>query len=285
MSLRLSDAMINISFSCVIEKLIFLCASMSKSKNASLLARQKSYVPSNSVDLVIFGFHENELKILLLQLKDGNWALPGGFIFKDEHLDSAAKRVLEERTGLREIFLRQFYTFGDPERSRLNNRARQLEKQLADDEYSAVVRQWFLGRFLTTGYFALVEFTKVNPIPDDFSIQCDWWDVHSLPPLVADHAQITKKALETLRQQIHFHPIGMNLLPKKFTMPEIQRLYETIIGTRLDRRNFLRRISSYKILVRLPEKRSGVAYRAPYLYSFDRKAYQLALENGLTNVW
>src|SRR5450631_2738975 len=184
--------MINISFSWVIEKLIFLCDSMSKSRNASLLARQKSYVPSNSVDLVIFGFHENELKILLLQFKDGNWALPGGFIYKDEHLDSAAKRILEERTGLREIFLRQFYTFGDPERSRLNNRARQLEKQFADDEYSAAVREWFLGRFLTTSYYALVEFTKVNPIPDEYSVQCDWWDVHSLPPLVADHSQIAK---------------------------------------------------------------------------------------------
>ena len=96
---------------------------------------------------------------------------------------------------------------------------------------------------------------------------------------------MSRKALETLRQQIHFLPIGMNLLPKKFTMPEIQRLYETIIGTKLDRRNFLRRILSYKILVRLPEKRSGTAHRAPYLYSFDHKAYQLALKNGLTNAW
>jgi 8-oxo-dGTP diphosphatase len=258
---------------------------MNRSRNEELLLRQKDYIQSNSVDLVIFGFHENELKILLLQYKDQSWSLPGGFILKDEHLDNAVKRVLEERTGLKKIFLKQFYTFGDPERSRLNNRAQKLEKQFEDDEFSAEVRKWFLGRFVSTGYYALVEYTQVNPFPDDFSIQCDWCDVHSLPHLVADHSQIIKKALETLRQQIHFQPIGMNLLPKKFTMPEIQSLYETIIGTKLDRRNFLRRISSYKILVRLPEKRTGVAYKAPFLYSFDKKAYQLALENGLTNVW
>jgi 8-oxo-dGTP diphosphatase len=258
---------------------------MTKSRNEEFLELKKDFIPSNSVDLVIFGFHENELKILLLQYKDKNWTLPGGFIFHDEHIDNAAKRVLEERTGLKKIFLKQFYTFGDPERSRLNNRAKQLEKQVENDEFAAELRQWFLGRFVTMGYYALVEYTKVNPVPDDFSVQCDWCDIHSLPPLVADHSEIIKKALETLRQQIHFQPIGMNLLPKKFTMPEIQSLYETIIGTKLDRRNFLRRISSYKILVRLPEKRTGVAYKAPYLYSFDKKAYQQALENGLTNVW
>jgi ADP-ribose pyrophosphatase YjhB (NUDIX family) len=258
---------------------------MAISRNEEFLLRKKDFLQSNSVDLVIFGFHETELRILLLQYRDKRWSLPGGFIFKDEHLDNAAKRVLEERTGLKKIFLKQFYTFGDPERSRINNRARQLEEQVEVDEYSDEIIQWFLGRFATTGYYALVEYTKVNPVPDYFAIRCDWCDVNSLPPLVADHSQIIKKALETLRQQIHYQPIGMNLLPKKFTMPEIQTLYETIIGTKLDRRNFLRRILSYKILVRLPEKRTGVAYKAPYLYSFDHKAYQLALKNGLTNVW
>jgi 8-oxo-dGTP diphosphatase len=258
---------------------------MTKSTNQELLQRQKAYTPAHSVDLAIFGFHGNDLKILLLQYKDGSWSLPGGFILYDEHLDDAATRVLEERTGLKKIFLRQFYSFGDPERTRQNNRARQLEKLFDKDEYSAELRRWFLGRFISTGYFALVEYTKVNPVPDDFSAQCSWCDVNALPAMIADHAEIVKKALETLRQQIHFHPIGMNLLPKKFTIPEIQSLYETIIGIKLDRRNFLRRISSYKILIRLPEKRLGVAYKAPYLYSFDKKAYQLALEKGLTDVW
>lgn len=258
---------------------------MSRTTNLELLQKQKGFLPSNSVDLVIFGFHENDLKILLLQHKDESWSLPGGFILKEEHLDTAAKRVLEERTGLKKIFLRQFFSFGDPERTRLNNRAHQLEKLFDKDEYSAELRQLFLGRFVSTGYYALVEYTKVNPVPDDFSARCNWCDVNALPSLIADHAQIIKKALETLRQQIHFQPIGMNLLPKKFTMPEIQSLYETIIGTKLDRRNFMRRISSYKILVRLQEKRTGVAYKAPYLYLFDKKAYQRALEEGLTNLW
>ena len=258
---------------------------MKSGRNESFLKGVHRFLPSHSVDLVIFGFHEHELKILLLQNRDESWSLPGGFILSDERLDHAAERVLEERTGLSKIFLKQFYSFGDPERSKLNNREKHLKNIFEKDQYADEVIKWFLARFISTGYYALVEFTKVNPIADDFSIQCNWCDVHSLPSLAADHAQIIKKALETLRQQIHFQPIGMNLLPKKFTMPEIQRLYETVIGTRLDRRNFLRRISSYKILVRLPEKRTGVAYKAPYLYSFDKKAYQLALKQGLTDVW
>jgi 8-oxo-dGTP diphosphatase len=259
---------------------------MALSPNQALLQRQKNYLPAHSVDLVIFGFHGNELKILLLQYKEGSWSLPGGFIGNDEPMDMAAYRVLEERTGLKKIFLRQFYSFGDPDRSRQHNRARQLEKLFDKDEDAAALRQWFLGRFVSTGYFALVEYTKVNPVPDDFSLQCTWCDVESLPGiLIADHEQIIRKAQETLRQQIHFQPIGMNLLPKKFTIPEIQKLYEAIIGSTLDRRNFLRRITSYKILIRLPEKRTGVAYKAPYLYSFDKKAYQQALEEGLTNQW
>jgi 8-oxo-dGTP diphosphatase len=259
---------------------------MAKSSNQEILQRQKDYVPAHSVDLVIFGFHGNELKILLLQYTEGSWSLPGGFIRKDEHLDDAATRVLEERSGLKKIFLKQFYSFGDPGRSRLNNRARQLEKLFEKDAHSAELRQWFLGRFISTGYYALVEYTKVNPVPDDFSSRCNWCDVDSLPDnLIADHTQIIRKALETLRQQIHFQPIGMNLLPRKFTISEIQSLYEAITGTKLDRRNFLRRISGYKILIRLPDKRTGTAYKAHYLYSFDKKAYQLALENGLTNLW
>jgi 8-oxo-dGTP diphosphatase len=258
---------------------------MTKSRNQVILERQKSFVSSHSVDLVIFGFHGSGLKILLLQYKDGSWSLPGGFILNNEAMDQAAHRVLEERTGMKKIFLRQFYSFGDPDRTRLNDRARQLEDLFKKDAHATELKKWFLSRFISTGYFALVEYTKVNPVPDDFAAGCNWCDVHTLPGLIADHTQMIKKALETLRQQIHFQPIGMNLLPKKFTMPEIQSLYEAIIGKKLDRRNFLRRISGYKILIRLPEKRTGVAYKAPHLYSFDKKAYRIALENGLTNVW
>ncbi|TDQ10286.1 NUDIX hydrolase [Pedobacter metabolipauper] len=274
---------------------------MSNSRNIEFKKDIENYLPAISVDLVIFGFHDNDLKILLLELKDKeNWALPGGFIFKDEFLEDAAKRVLQERTGLTGIFLEQFHVFGDPERTRMNNREKQLVKQLEnvenvesvesvenveDDKLSAEIRQWLLGRFVTVGFYALVEYTEVNPKSDFYSIQCTWCDISSLPPLVSDHQKIIEKALQTLRLHLNFHPIGLNLLPKEFTMPELQRLYETILGIKLDRRNFQRRIINYNILTRLSKKRTGGAFKAPYLYQFDEALYQKALQNGLDSPW
>jgi hypothetical protein len=259
---------------------------MTNSNHAKFLKDRKQFLQSNSVDLVIFGFHEHDLKILLLQLKDlENWALPGGFIFQEEHMKEAAKRVLCERTGLKNISLKQFYTFSDPERTRLNNRSRQLKKQLDVLGHSAEVREWFLKRFVTTGYYALVEYTKVKPVPDEFSVKCEWHNISSLPPLVADHKEIIAKALETIRLQINLQPIGIDLLPKEFTLPEIQSLYEAVIGRKLDRRNFKKKISGYGILNQSTKKRTGVPYKAPFLYSFNKKAYQLAIRQGLRNAW
>ncbi len=259
---------------------------MTNSLNAEFLEEQQNYLPAISVDVVIFGFHQNELKTLLLQLKDKEtWALPGGFVFREEHLETAAKRVLQQRTGLTDIFLEQFHIFGDPERTRLNNRAAQLDKQLENDEQLTPLKEWVLQRFVSVGYYALVEYTQVNPQPDLRSVECNWYDVHSLPSLMADHREIIERALKTLRQHLNSHPVGMNLLPREFTMPELQRLYETILGTSLDRRNFQRRILSYKILQRLPQKRTGGAYKAPYLYRFDHDTYQQALQNGLKDLW
>ena len=240
------------------------------------------YLPSLSLDCVIFGFHENQLKVLLLKLKNAKqWSLPGGFIFNDEDVDEAAKRVLKERTGLSEIFLQQFNVFGQPKRADSNFHRKVLKKdgiELNDDH-------WLLRRFVTIGYYALVEYSFVNPKPDSFSEFCTWRDVNDLPQLMMDHRQIVDRALEMLRLHLNYHPIGYNLLPVKFTMPQLQKLYETILGKELDRRNFQRKILSYGILKRLSEVKRGGAHKAPYLYSFDLKKYTKALKEGLQGAW
>jgi len=259
---------------------------MPESHNSEFIKNIAGYLPAISVDVVIFGFHENELKILLLESKDQeNWALPGGFVRKEEFLEEAPKRVLKERTGLSGIFLEQFHVFGDPERTRANNRAVQLTRQLENDDLSAEIQDWLLSRFITIGYYALVEFTQVDPQADFSSIRCSWFDINELPPLISDHKLIVEQALKTVRLHLNFQPIGMNLLPSTFTMPELQRLYETILGTTLDRRNFQRRMMSYDILTRLDEKRTGGAFKAPFLYKFNETRYQQALLNGLKDVW
>lgn len=233
------------------------------------------YLTHLAVDCVIFGFHDNSLKVLLLKLKpemqirDSSWCLPGGFVQHDESLDKSAVRVLNMRTGLHDIYLKQFYTFGDPKR----------EKGKPSSEY------WIGKRFISIGYYALVEFSKVNPKPDLYSSAFEWWDVSKLPRLIFDHKAIVEKALETLRLDLNDHPVGYNLLPEKFTMPELQKLYETILGDSVDRRNFQKRMLSLRILVRLNERKTGGAHKAPYLYRFDKKKYDRAMKQGLGVRW
>jgi 8-oxo-dGTP diphosphatase len=238
--------------------------------------------PGLSIDCVIFGFHFNQLKVLLLRFTPKpQWGLPGGFIYQEEHLDDAANRILKERTGLDQIFLRQFKVFGDPARS-----DRSLFTNLMQREKIPISSDnWLLKRFLTIGYYALVEFSHVNPTPDSISMACEWWDLHQIPALILDHASILATALDTLRLQLNHQPIGYNLLPQKFTMPELQKLYETILDKQLDRRNFQRRMLGYGILKRLDERRAGGAHKAPFLYSFDLRKYHKALEEGLQGGW
>ena len=231
----------------------------------------KTFMPHLSVDCVIFGFHENELKVLLLKWKAGPWCLPGGFIKYKESVDDAAIRVLKERTQLDNIYLQQFHAFGDP--------AREKGKNIKPR------RSWINKRFVTLGYYALVEFSTVHPEPDMLSTDCTWWDVRDVPPLIYDHSRIMKRALDSLRTDLNEHPIGYNLLPAKFTMPQLQRLYETILGKPLDRRNFQKRMLSLDILIRLPEQKKGGRHKAPYLYKFDKKKYELGLKQGLGLTW
>ncbi|WP_159517534.1 NUDIX hydrolase [Sunxiuqinia indica] len=241
----------------------------------------KEFLKHISIDSVVFGFHENQLKVLLLRMKKTNeWALPGGFVKKQETLEKAASRVLKERTGLNDIFLKQFSVFSDPNRSRKNPAAKELSDPGSNSSFA-----WFSNRFISVGYYALVNFSQVEPTPDFFSDRCEWQSIDEIDRLIIDHNQIINKALETLRLQLNYQPIGYNLLPPKFTMPQLQKLYETLLGKTLDRRNFQRKILSYKILNKLDERKTGGAHKAPYLYEFNLENYQKALQNGLYGGW
>ncbi len=265
----------------------FLCyfrgtMAINKTKQDVLRDGGKLFVPSLSLDCVIFGFHENQLKVLLLKMKNADqWALPGGFIYKEEDIEAAASRVLKQRTGIDDIFLQQFHVFGDPARSDKKFHLNMMKK----DGVTVAKDNWILKRFITVGYYALVDFAFALPVPDHSSVACEWWDLHDIKELFMDHKNILHKALETLRLQLNHQPIGYNLLSQKFTMPELQKLYETILDKKLDRRNFQRRMTGYGILKRLKETRKGGAHKAPYLYSFDLRKYKKALAEGLQGGW
>ena len=242
----------------------------------------QSFLRHVSLDCVVFGFHENQLKVLLLRMKKtGQWALPGGFVQEDESLEVAASRVLRQRTGLEKIFLRQFNVFSDPKRSKVNPAI----ADLVDSGMSFPDQGWFSQRFISVGFYALVEFSQVQPQPDLLSDICEWINLEDIGTLMMDHNQIVSSALGTLRLQLSFQPIGYTLLPEKFTMTELRRLYETILGTELDRRNFQRKMLTYNILIRLDEVRQGAAHKAPVLYRFNVENYQKALAEGLNGRW
>lgn len=247
-----------------------------------IIEGRDAFVPCLSLDCVIFGFHNGQLKILLLKMRyDELWALPGGFVYKDEDIDAAAGRILRERTGIKDIFLQQLHVFGDPNRSDKKRNKSILEK----DGFENGQGDWLTERFITVGYYALVDFSKVELAIDYSSEICEWQDLTSIPSLIMDHSCILKTALERLRKEINYQPIGLNLLPAKFTMPELQSLYEAILGKKLDRRNFQRRMLGYGLVNRLTETRKGGAHKAPYLYIFDNEKYKQALEEGLQGGW
>lgn len=224
---------------------------------------ESHYLPGISVDTVIFGFNDGQLMVLLLQYKNTkSFALPGGFIKKEEHGDDAAQRVLRDRTGLADIYLEQFYTFADPSRSdpyffKEIMKARGLKT--SPDHF-------LLQRFISIGYYALVNFTKAAPATDGLADECKWHDLKSLPPLIQDHGSIIQKALATLRENLDKKLVGFSLLPEVFTMGELQQLYETILDEKFLRTSFQRKMLNLDILGKVDKKWTGAAHKAPYLY-------------------
>jgi ADP-ribose pyrophosphatase YjhB (NUDIX family) len=225
----------------------------------------EGFLPGLAIDTVIFGFHDTQLKVLLLAYKNtGLFALPGGFIHNDEDVNEAARRVLFSRTGLTNIFLEQFYVFGDKSRHDITP----LKTIMAARDFIPGNDHWLLKRFVSIGYYALVDFTKAIPTPDSISDSCDWFSLDSLPTLMQDHRQIVDKALQTLQVSLDQKLIGFNLLPENFTMGDLQCLYETILNKKLIRAAFQRKMLSMGILERIAKKWTGGAHKAPYLYRF-----------------
>jgi len=173
-----------------------------------------------------------------------------------------------------------FNVYSDPKQSELNPTLQEMVRLNPNADVS-----FFQSRFISIGLFALLEYTMVKPTPDELSSSCDWVSIDQIENTMLDHAEIIKGALKSLRRQINYTPIGYNLLPQKFTMPEMQSLYETILGKKLDRRNFQRKMNSYNILNKLDEKRQGVAHKSPFLYEFNLENYEEALKNGFNNNW
>jgi 8-oxo-dGTP diphosphatase len=225
------------------------------------------YIPNLSYDSVIFGFSGEKLKILILEYHNtGTFALPGGFIRKDEDLDSAVKRGLSERTGIDQIYLEQFHTFGALHRSNP-----EVMRRIFEGQGIVMKDHWIYDRFISVGYYALINYDTVSPKPDALSDSIGWYNFDSLPELMQDHNQIVEKALEHLRNHLDQKLLSFNLLPEFFTMKDLQQVYESILGENQNRANFQRKMLGLGILERHEKLYSGGSHKAPFLYSFRKR--------------
>jgi len=218
--------------------------------------------PAVAVDCVIFGLDlaERQLKVMLIE-RDlepfaGTWAVPGGFVRAGESLEGAAERELDEETSIKDVFLEQLYTFGDQGRD---------------------PRGWVIS----VAYYALVSPESHHVIARTDARRADWFNVEVLPTLAFDHSQIIESALARLRGKLTYAPIGFELLPKKFTIRQLQILYEIVLGRNLDNRNFRKKIFAMDVLKELDEMQQGVPHRAARLYRFDERKYKQLIKRGL----
>lgn len=215
--------------------------------------------PALTVDCVVFGLDEADLKVLLIQ-RDlepfaGRWALPGGFVHLDETLDQAARRELQEETGLTKVFLEQLYTVGDVDRDPRE-------------------------RVITVAYFALVRLSDHQVQAATDARNAAWFAIDDLPRLAFDHETIVAMALQRLQGKVRYQPIGFELLPPKFSLTQLQRMYEIILERELDKRNFRKKVLSLDILQDLDEVEQDVAHRAARLYRFDERKYRQKVKDG-----
>ena len=236
---------------------------------------EQGYIQQISIDCVIFGYQNKQLKVLVpkLYFKGDFWALPSGFVYQDEDIDEAAQRILQDRTGMKDIYLEQFQVFGKADRNSVAFMNRLLElnaEKLGEKQNRSKEYEWFTRRFISIGYYALVDISKVIPQKTDLDQSIDWYDIRNLPPMIMDHKPIVEKALETLRLSLDQKLIAFNLLPETFTMKEVQELYEAIYQKPFARNNFQKKILDLNVLERLEKKFTGAANKAPYLYRFQK---------------
>lgn len=217
--------------------------------------------PALTVDCVVFAIADDALKVLLIRRAQepfgGSWALPGGFVDMGETLEAAARRELEEETSLKDLFLEQLYTFGEPDRDPR-------------------------GRVVSVAYYALVDLAGRDVEPASDASAAEWFAVDALPELAFDHGEILAAALERVRGKVRYAPLGFELLPRRFTLTELQRLYEIILGNELDKRNFRRKIHSMGVLLDTGEVQRGRAHRAAKLYRFDQLRYRQLERDGFS---
>jgi hypothetical protein len=213
--------------------------------------------------------------------------LPGGFVFRDENVDDAAYRVLKLRTGLSNVYLQQFYLFGDKDRTSMEENERVLRENNIEFTDETQKRHWLLQRYVTVGYYAFVKYDKVKMnvnIHSEVDEEVKWFEVNKVPSLYSDHNHIIRKAVATIQMRIGSIPFCYELLPEKFTMSDLRALYEAVLGKNLDRRNFQRKILSLGILEKLEEKTKRFGVKTTTLFSFDKKKLNNALKYGLLHI-
>ena len=212
-----------------------------------------------TVDCVVFGFDETELKVLLIERAldpfKGRWALPGGFVRVDETVDEAARRELAEETGLKNVFLEQLYTFGTVDRDPRE-------------------------RVVSVAHYALVKLSDHKARAATDAANAEWFPISKLLKLAFDHADIVEIALERLKGKVRYQPIGFELLPPKFTLSQLQHLYEVVLGAELDKRNFRKKVLSFGLLVPLKETQMAGRHRPAQLFSFNADKYEKLKKRG-----
>src|SRR6059036_634231 len=212
-----------------------------------------------TVDCVVFGYDEGELKVLLIERGlepfKGRWALPGGFVRVDETLDEAARRELAEEAGVKNVFLEQLYTFGAVDRDPRE-------------------------RVVSVAYYALVKLADFNTKAATDAADARWFPISKVPKLAFDHTDIFATAVARLKSKVRYQPIGFELLPPKFTLSQLQHLYEAVLGTKLDKRNFRKKVLSFGLLVPLKEKFQAGRQRPAQLLRFDEKRYEQLRKKG-----
>jgi 8-oxo-dGTP diphosphatase len=235
-----------------------------KKKRPAIQLALASYV---SVNCVIFGYDSRELKVLLLESnpessgkssnhKSSKISLPGDLVQKHENLDESARRISRGSTGMEQIFLEQLITHGYPGGNKsVNHKA----------GYGAHV--------INIAYFAIINLDDYNERPVINDNRLNWYSLNKIPKLAHNHAQVLQKALETLRFKLKYFPLAFELLPEKFTLGQVQTLYEAISGKKYDKRNFRKKLSGQKFLVQSEEKETGVSHKPAFYYRFDHKIY------------
>lgn len=206
--------------------------------------------PSLAVDLVVFGYYENSLNVLLLNRKEepfrSRWTLPGAFLQMEETFTDVCSRVLDTKLGMANFYMEQLYSFDDPARDPR-------------------------GRVISIAYYALINPSRFEIVAGHMANDVKWFPLHEVPKLGFDHREILDAALKRLRAKILYHPMGFELLDEEFTMPELHQLYETILEVSIDRRNFRRKILDSEYLVSAGTKREGLQNRPPDLYKFNKQ--------------